>query len=225
MANPKPETTYIAYVDYDGNLLSLEFDAFLSEQHQHSAKATQFPVETGAVIADHVLLEPKVVRVEAFVSDTPLPSAMSLGELQPLTDSAMEIPGRTGTFSAFERAAASGEFKGRARGVYLALLEVMEAKKTVTLGTSLQTFENMAIESVDLPVDASRRDALQVSISLRQVLKVGLRTVPVPTMEGALPVKNKGKISTKPAEPKVAEEATWLWSIGDAAKKLAAGTP
>lgn len=177
-----PSDLQLSYVDGAGELQVLEFDALLTELHQHTARATQFPVETGSAISDHVLQEPDVVRVEVLFSDSPLPSTVGM---QP---------------DEFREAAEGGDFRGRAAELYRQVVGIKEAAVPVTLTSTVHTYENLVVEAVELPVDASRGDAVQVGIQLRHVRKVGLRTVPVPKIERAAPKVSKGKQQTRPAE-------------------------
>ena len=50
-------------------------DCTVSEGHVASAKVTEHPVERGAPISDHVQLESRELRVDAFTSTTPLQGA------------------------------------------------------------------------------------------------------------------------------------------------------
>lgn len=52
----------------DGLLL----DAVLSEQLEHEAKVTSFPIEIGADINDHVIIEPQTYSLTGIVTDTPI---------------------------------------------------------------------------------------------------------------------------------------------------------
>lgn len=169
----------LSYVDGGGVLNVLELDAFLSEHHQHTAKATQFPVETGVVISDHVIQEPDVVRLDVIVSDTPLPAWSSWsGEGIGLTT-----------------------VRGRAAALYRKVVELKEAALLVSLITTVHTYDSMVVEAVDLPVDFSTGDAARFSVSLRKIIRVGQRTVAVPKIERAGGLVSHGKQPTKAADP------------------------
>ena len=174
----------LSYVDAAGALQVLELDAFLSEQHQHSAEATQFPVEIGVVISDHVIQKPDVVRLEVIVSDTPTPSSVGL---DPET---------------MRQLASAGEYRNRSAGLYRKVVELKESATLVLLTSTVHAYDNMVIEAVDLPVDASTGDAARFTVSLRHVQMVGLKTVPVPKIEKAGPRVSKGKQATTVADPK-----------------------
>lgn len=49
----------------------LTLDVTLSELHERGSDITESPVETGAVISDHIVNRPERVRIEGFITDTP----------------------------------------------------------------------------------------------------------------------------------------------------------
>lgn len=51
--------------------VSLGADVTVRESHERLADVTQHPVETGATIADHIVLQPERVTLEGFVTDSP----------------------------------------------------------------------------------------------------------------------------------------------------------
>lgn len=58
-------------------------DVAISVEHDRSADVTEFPVEFGATITDHVRLRPRTLVISGFVTDTPLDSSgLSLGAVR-----------------------------------------------------------------------------------------------------------------------------------------------
>lgn len=47
-------------------------DATISEDHTYVSRVTQFPIENGRVITDHVINEPDTLSLTGIVSDSPL---------------------------------------------------------------------------------------------------------------------------------------------------------
>lgn len=47
-------------------------DATLTEDHQYNARVTNYPVENGKIISDHIINEPETVQITGIVTDTPL---------------------------------------------------------------------------------------------------------------------------------------------------------
>src|SRR5581483_4542634 len=59
-----------AYLSFDGT--DLHFDAVTNEQTEHTATATEHPVEQGANVSDHVRDQLDRVTLEVVVSNTPV---------------------------------------------------------------------------------------------------------------------------------------------------------
>jgi hypothetical protein len=51
---------------------TLVIEATLSETHEATCTVTDQPIETGARISDHIILDPERVIIEGFVSDSPI---------------------------------------------------------------------------------------------------------------------------------------------------------
>jgi len=51
---------------------AFEIDAILSENHLMRSLVTSSPVEDGATIADHIILQPEEISIRGIVSNTPV---------------------------------------------------------------------------------------------------------------------------------------------------------
>lgn len=51
---------------------TIELDALISEDHKYSSKVTDYPVEDGTIISDHIVNEPVKLMIQGIVSDTPI---------------------------------------------------------------------------------------------------------------------------------------------------------
>lgn len=54
------------------NVGGVFLDATLSEDHSYNSRVTNYPVEDGRIISDHVINEPETLQITGIVSDTPL---------------------------------------------------------------------------------------------------------------------------------------------------------
>lgn len=58
---------------YDkGRVGVVELDVTISENHTFNSRATNFPVETGGDVTDHIINDPDILTLSGLVSDTPL---------------------------------------------------------------------------------------------------------------------------------------------------------
>lgn len=55
-----------------GRVGLVELDVTISENHTFNSRATNFPIETGGQITDHIINDPDVLELVGLVSDTPL---------------------------------------------------------------------------------------------------------------------------------------------------------
>lgn len=96
-------------------------DCAISETHDRTARVTEFPIEGGAVISDHVVLTPKMLTIEGFITDTPFSaSGFSLGT-------------------------------SRASTNYFLLEQMWQARIPFICFTQLAVYTNMVVESLIIP--------------------------------------------------------------------------
>lgn len=51
---------------------SVLLDAVISEDHSYNSRVTNYPIESGLIISDHIISEPDTLQITGIVSDTPL---------------------------------------------------------------------------------------------------------------------------------------------------------
>ena len=51
---------------------SVTLDATINEEHNYTAQVTNYPLENGTDISDHIINQPVTVQITGIVSDTPL---------------------------------------------------------------------------------------------------------------------------------------------------------
>lgn len=54
------------------NIGGVFLDATLTEDHEYNSRVTNYPVEDGRIISDHIINEPETVQITGVVTDTPL---------------------------------------------------------------------------------------------------------------------------------------------------------
>lgn len=54
------------------NIGGVVLDATLSEDHEYNSRVTNYPVEDGRIISDHIINEPETVQITGIVTDSPL---------------------------------------------------------------------------------------------------------------------------------------------------------
>lgn len=99
----------------------LTVDVTIEEGHEFGAEVTNWPIEGGALITDHVRLEPRSLTITGFVSDTPLNAVgLSLG-------------------------------RSRAASAFFILEQMWQARIPFVVVSQLRVYRNMVIESLSVP--------------------------------------------------------------------------
>lgn len=176
---------------------SIQLDASVSEIHSSQADITEFPVEDGSNITDHINKKPDVVQIEGIVSNTPIKSFTDFFGAAPIKSLSNSLNGISNDL---------------AKTAYEQLLEIVEGNELITIITSLRTYENMAIESFSVNRDSSRSDSLHFTavareITLVQTAESSLLASVTPQELRGQPNKKTGNKATKalPATPTVPE--------------------
>ena len=135
-------------------ITEIPLDVRPSETHHFSTRITEYPVEEGAKITDHVHIDPYTLDLEGFVSNTPVTSIPA------------SLPYLKGDMRVGRQA---GE---RAKNAYDVLVTVFRARTPLTVVTRMQTFEDMVIQKLDIPFSADRGTSLWFSMSLKKITTV-----------------------------------------------------
>ena len=185
----------------------LTLDAALSVSHQKTSEVTEFEVEKGSNITDHIRPKPVSVTVNGIVSNTPI------GTLQ--SERVLQLTGFE--FRSTVDGANATENPGYVQSAYLELKRIFEAQELVKLVTELETYENMAMRSLDIPRDVQTGDCIRFSAQFQQV-----RLISNLTTTETVPKEPRGNKKKKKGD-KTAEEApegeiikSWAVELNDA---------
>jgi len=138
---------------------SMTLDASVEESHEVTATITKHPIEYGANITDHMIVEPRSFTLKGRISDTPLVARS--GDIL------------TGSLSRHIEA-------------WDALQTLMFNKASVTIETGLKLYENVVLESLRAIQDWKTSRVLDFEAVFREIFIVGL-PVFTNTEEGSLP--------------------------------------
>ncbi len=133
----------------------IELDGVLSETHTNQIRLTKNPVELGADITDHAIIEPKRINIVAQVSDTPLGTA-ALGQIVDLV---------TGLFGT-----STTQNITRSNAAYNAMVQLMEQREPIEVQTKLKLYQNMVITSLSTSQDKDTSRIVSMVLNLEEVL-------------------------------------------------------
>jgi hypothetical protein len=105
-----------------------EIDCTVHETYSRRSDITEYPVEAGAAVVDHIRPLPDVITLEGIVSDTPFGDLAARRGMDPDLLNPRGLPS--------EQALA-------------VLRDIHNAREPVTIETARGVFENMAMESFD----------------------------------------------------------------------------
>lgn len=142
------ETSLLRIVN--AQIEELVLDASLSEDHSFTSRVSQFPIESGATISDHIFNEPAQVTLTGIVSNSPI-----LGE-----GSVIE--------------------PNRAESAFATLMNIRLRRQPVTIVTGLNVYFNMVMTSLQVPrtaYDALEFTASFTQITLVSTTRVEVQNV------------------------------------------------
>jgi len=145
----------VAKAKIPASLGGVKFDAIISRDRTYEAEVPTYPVEDGYSVSDAVLRSPLALNVTAFISNTPVTWKSQLGST-----------------------------RNRVETVTKQLEDLYFAGKPVTFITSNRVYSNMAITSLTVPETAEMQNAVEVTISLKQVEVTKAKTTTIPSDYG-----------------------------------------
>ncbi|MBA3841174.1 MAG: hypothetical protein H0X39_00885 [Actinobacteria bacterium] len=171
-----------------------QIDASISESHQFESTVTEFPVEQGSAISDNIVPKSIMVTIEGIVSDTPIGPIATLRNQQAASSDFLPFSDPKAALEAVKGSTFMPSVDART-----ALLAIRDARQPITISTSIRTYENMALQTLEIPVDASTGAAFRFSATFKQIIIVtNVRTtIRTATKRTASPSGQGKKLYTK----------------------------
>lgn len=142
---------------------SVELDLILDEDHSKSAQVTENPLQDGRAISDGIFLELQEGSLTGLVTNHSVKIAEERSKQLELQDS-----------ETLMAEAENYQLENRAKQAWVDLKAVMDAKQPVTIVTSLEVYDNVAITNISTERNGDSGDALEIKVSFRQILTVSL---------------------------------------------------
>lgn len=152
------------------SVAGIEFDALINESRSLTADTPEYPIETGFVISDSIILKPQVLNMTLYLTDTPV-----------------TWRGRFGNTS------------GRVRDVIKRLEEIYFSREMVTVVTTEKTYKNMAITGITISKSSETGYAREIPISFKGIRVTQSATTTIPAIYGKSGASgvNAGTVVTK----------------------------
>ena len=143
----------VSKTDDAGTITSLDLDVMQDEIHEWKNDVTQFPVEIGSQITDHIQPLPDFISVTGIISN----SAIGVDAL-----SSQE----------------GGE--DRCQTAFDLLRKFHDDRQLLTVYTRYKVYTDMALKSCNIPRDSSVGDSIKFKLEFDHVRMVDTKTVDVP---------------------------------------------
>jgi len=154
---------------------SITFDAILEETHVFDSDITDYPVESGAMVSDNIILKPVILTIKALSTDYPF-VFLGIGEQRPLLSTSRSID------------------------LFNVLINLRDARLTVDVITGLKSYPDMGIQSISVP-RTEPVAALTFDITLKQIIKATAQTAKIPKEKISALVENaKDQVPEKVSE-------------------------
>lgn len=181
------EVTRVQFVQ-DGLGTVLSLDACLNETHSRETQPTAFPVESGSLVSDHILVLPQELTLTGVISDNPIYD--SAAQIRSVLSSAItsRLPplGQALYTNAKGAAALYNAVTGRGAAkptavAYQTLLRLQAGDPTASppvppepfnVLTKYQRYTGMVIRSLTFPRDQSTGEGLVFTVTLTKITRV-----------------------------------------------------
>jgi hypothetical protein len=160
-------------------------DAALTENHAKTSDTTEYPVEKGADITDHIRPKPREVEINGIVSDSPM-GAVAIARVHKAPFVSDDVaPDTLPTVDVLAK-----------------LQEIYDTQKIVSIQTTLQVYDNMCMYDCQIPRSKDDGESIQFTCSFREIIFItnDLTTVRVAIPAAAAQVDQGTKAAT-PANP------------------------
>lgn len=182
------EKISLLFRDKEHRLGELLVDAFLSETHHLSAKASEHPVESGISIVDHIQIQPLTLELKGIISNTP-----------------MGLLGLTAYKSAQNYF--NNQSNDLAAAAFKKLEDIFAKREPITIATSLKDYPNMVLESLLIEREGHTSASLHFSCTAKQIRVVHQKflQIPKPKNSRSKTKKKQGLQESKEIAPEQAQ--------------------
>lgn len=139
------------------NIGGLFFDAVLTTNTKESLTVTSHPVQSGANISDHAFRNPTKISMEIMMSDV-------MASRAPGQFTTNSFPGAATLFGSI------GFSESKSVSAYLRLIELQRMRLPFSVKTRLGFYQNMLIESIDVPDDVNTMSGLRCTVNMTEVI-------------------------------------------------------
>lgn len=177
---------------------SIRISCSVQEKHRSSAQVTEFPIESGHGITDHIRINQDQLSLHGIITD----ASMTAGEA--LSNG---IGGATGFSAAGPQEKTGIDFIDNfgknlpddIQTAYAKLKEMVDQGSVFKVITGLRVYDNMAFTSFEVSRDKRTGRVLDFQATLQAVQFVFAQRTPIRSIESATVTAKKGQMQVKPS--------------------------
>lgn len=180
----------------DGDKVIIACDVVTSESHQMTAEATQYPIEDGSDISDHVINRGKLLTIEGEISDDPI-TILDTNILE------RTVANITPSILRSKLSFGLGGNNGKpSKEAFDQFEKIHDNKIPLTIITGLKKYDNMIMEDITIPRTSKTVRSLKFTATFRHIKISSTEFVATPSVYqdvelGAQAKKNIGLQSSK----------------------------
>jgi len=165
-----------------------EIDVMLDEHYSYGNTVTEFPLEDGCIVSDHVVEEVDEISIQAFIGM----AKMAAWE-GPVPESDADIP--------------KEDPKARVLQKYNELLRLKRDRQPIAVVTGLGTFPSMVITKFEIPRNVETGADLHFDMTFKRVKVVKSETTTItaapntPAGDQVAGTANQGTVGTSKTDP------------------------
>lgn len=165
---------------------TVPLDALVSEKTSLNSRATEYAVEDGPPVTDHVVQESEVLTLDGWVTAA---EVSLLGGLVAGAGSALRGGGMLGSLT-------GGAGRSKLIGAKEALRKIHADRLPITVTTGLDVYVDFVMERCEIGRSNEGGDRFEISADFKKIRKVALRQADIP------PEKTSGSASGKAGQTK-----------------------
>ncbi len=184
----------------------IQLDGVIEERHTNTVRVTSNPVEFGADVNDHAIIDPKIINIRGVVTDTPI----GFAAVENLVGSAVSAIN-----SVF--GSSTEENQTRTQQAYKTLIELMEIREPIEIQTGLKLYENMLITAVSVSQDKDTSRIVMLDITAQEIIITESEVVELSgdNLSGDTKTQASPSIDKGRQEPIETDNKSILKSVGD----------
>lgn len=212
----KPNSRVAIIPQEEGPVKPFTIDVTTGEVHNYSAQVTEFPVEEGANITDHIIIKPFKLTLNCVISDNPI-------TFSDLIESSIigvgsSVFGPKAALAAAITSKIGGDLLAKGKDkISKTAKEAIEGfyrdGTLLTVATGLDVYSNMVIENFPISRNSANAASLNFTLTLKQITLVTKELVSVDlsqAIEEAAAIVNQGLQAATDAASSIADQGASL---------------